>query len=424
MEKARFQLLSEDELAILADECNNKNTKRSTNTWLNVYKSWAVERNMKVQLEDYSPLELDVVLCQFYGEIRKKDGNNYEPDSLRVMQAGLHRYLVEKKYPKSIMDDVVFDKSIKTLEGKARLLRQNGMGKRPNASQAITRDEEDELWRCGKLGISNPVSLLHTIWFLNIQHFGQRGQQEHASVTIENFQRKTDESGLVYIEYFEPPTKTRQHGLHPNLRITNPKMFEIPGNEKCPVKIFDFYVSKRPSVLQKTGRFYLSPKSVFSNDVDEPWFKSVPIGKNKIATFMKEIISGTTIEKANKKITNHSGRKTVVKKMKAANIPETSIIKVTGHKTTEGLKSYDPGDQGEFKRMSDTIVIRPESFSAQPSPSLSLQHSRNTGTLSGHPEQVGHVFNNCTVTFNNIIQKNESRKRKRVIYSSESSQSQ
>ena len=41
--------------------------------------------------------------------------------------------------------DIVFDKSIKTLEGKARLLRQSGMSKRkrPNASQAIMRDEED-----------------------------------------------------------------------------------------------------------------------------------------------------------------------------------------------------------------------------------------------------------------------------------------
>ena len=62
MEKVRFQLLSEDELAKLAEECNNKNTKRGTNIWLNVYKCWAVERNTKVQLEDYSPLELDVVL--------------------------------------------------------------------------------------------------------------------------------------------------------------------------------------------------------------------------------------------------------------------------------------------------------------------------------------------------------------------------
>ncbi|XP_066935958.1 zinc finger MYM-type protein 3-like [Clytia hemisphaerica] len=370
---------------------------------------------MKVQLEEYSPPELDAVLCQFYGEVRKRDGDDYEPDSLRVMQAGLHRYLVENNYPKSIMDETVFNKSIKTLEGKARLLRQNGMGKRPNASQAITRDEEDELWRSGKLGISNPVSLLHTIWFLNIQHFGQRGQQEHASLNIENFQTKTDEeSGLVYIEYFEPPTKTRQHGLHPNPRVTNPKMFEIPDNERCPVRIFNFYASKHPSNLQNTGRFYLSPKSVYSKDVDEPWFKSVAVGKNKIATFMKEIISGTNIEKG-KKITNHSGRKLFVKKMKAANIPETSIIKITGHKTTEGLKSYDPGDQGEMKRMSDAIVARPKSASSHPSSS----------TITRNPEQVGHVFTNCTVTFNNIIQKNESsRKRKRVIYSSDSSQSQ
>ena len=62
---------------------------------------------MKIQLAEYNHPELDAVLCQFYGEVRKRDGNNYEPDSLRVMQAGLHRYLVEKKYPKSIMDDIV-----------------------------------------------------------------------------------------------------------------------------------------------------------------------------------------------------------------------------------------------------------------------------------------------------------------------------
>ena len=49
MEKVRFQLLSEDELTKLAEECKTKNTKRGTNTWLNVYKNWAVERNVQVQ---------------------------------------------------------------------------------------------------------------------------------------------------------------------------------------------------------------------------------------------------------------------------------------------------------------------------------------------------------------------------------------
>ena len=138
-----------------------------------------------------------------------------------------HRYLVEKKYPKSIFNDVEFDSSNKILEGKARQLRQAGMEKRPNASHAPTTVDENILWDPGKLGCSNPTALLHTIWYLNIQHFGQRGQQEHVSMTMENFLMKFDElSGKKYIEFLENPTKTRPHGLHHKPRVTNPKMFE------------------------------------------------------------------------------------------------------------------------------------------------------------------------------------------------------
>ena len=56
-----------------------------------------------------------------------------------------------------------------------------------------------------------------------------------------------------------------------------------------------------------------------------------------------------------KKITNHSGRKTLVKKLKAAQVPESSIIKVTGHTTEQGLRSYDPEDEGEYRGMSNII---------------------------------------------------------------------
>ena len=75
----RFQLLSEEDLAALSENSSNKNTKRSTNTWLNVYKNWASIRG-KSSLLDYEPNELDGILCQFYGEVRKKDGSDYEPE--------------------------------------------------------------------------------------------------------------------------------------------------------------------------------------------------------------------------------------------------------------------------------------------------------------------------------------------------------
>ena len=66
----------------------------------------------------------------------------YEPDSLRVMQSSLHRYLIEKGSSKNILKDQAFVKSRKILEGKAKLLREQAMGKKRNASSALeTKDE-------------------------------------------------------------------------------------------------------------------------------------------------------------------------------------------------------------------------------------------------------------------------------------------
>ena len=68
-------------------------------------------------MEEIVAESLDKVLSQFYGEIRKQDGREYEPDSLRVMQSSLYRHLSEKRYSKSILKDQVFNESRKILEG-------------------------------------------------------------------------------------------------------------------------------------------------------------------------------------------------------------------------------------------------------------------------------------------------------------------
>ncbi|XP_066934066.1 zinc finger MYM-type protein 3-like [Clytia hemisphaerica] len=220
------------------------------------------------------------------------------------MQAALHRHLVEQNYPKSIMSDLEFVNSRRVLEGKAKALREQGKGKKPNKSEPMIIEEEKMLWEAGKLGDSSPSSLVHTMWFLNVQHFGQRGQQEHSTMTIENFVRKIDEStGAVYIEFLENPTKTREGGLRPNQRVTNPKMFEFPSDRsRCPITLFEKYVSKRPAALKTTGRFYLSPKDDYIDSGQ--WYKQVPLGRNKIAGFMKSIIKDTSLEHSGKNLTN------------------------------------------------------------------------------------------------------------------------
>ena len=252
------------------------------------------------------------------------------------------------------------------------------------------------------------------MWYNNVQHFGQRGQQEHISMTMDNFLYKTDEtSGNKYIEFLEDPTKCRQSGLHHKPRVTNPKMFPT-GGMRCPVLLFDLYVSRRPLHLRNSGRFYLTPKRNFEHD--NIWYTCNPIGKNKIGSFMKDFIANTDVENSGKRLTNHSGRKTLVKKLKKADVPECSIIKVTGHKSTEGLKNYDPADQAEFKKMSNAISNE-VSFNLQ---SNSCSSNRKSTTESSN----SFVFENCNVTINNNqVVYNQEKKRNYVIYS-DSSQSQ
>ena len=245
------------------------------------------------------------------------------------------------------------------------------MGKKKNASKAIDSGEEDILWHYQTLGDSSFTSLVRTRWFLYTQHFGLRGCQEHTTIRVANFVVLRDINGRKYIEFSEDPSKTRQGGLHPNERASNPKMFAV-GRERCPVRLFKIYSSKPPDDLKNSGRFYLTPKQNFFQ-TDKIWYTKNPIGKNTFSN-TKALIAGTLLENCRKKLTNHSMRKTVAKKLKAANVPEPSIIKVTGHTNTRGLKSYDPGDQNEFREMSNALNLP----SASPSTLLSIERGEAT----------------------------------------------
>ena len=60
---------------------------------VNVINDWRHARGEERVLEDIPVEELDAVLCKFYTEVRRKDGKEYEPDNLAIMQASLDRHL-------------------------------------------------------------------------------------------------------------------------------------------------------------------------------------------------------------------------------------------------------------------------------------------------------------------------------------------
>ena len=141
----RFPTLPEEELANLRSTNQNQNTSKSTKTWLKVFNEWRVQRNEAKQLGDIPHQELEVILCPFFAEIRKKDVNEYEPESLALMQCLLDRHLKNCGQNYSILRNREFANSRQQLEAKARELRVRGYGKRKKASRASSEADEEFL---------------------------------------------------------------------------------------------------------------------------------------------------------------------------------------------------------------------------------------------------------------------------------------
>ena len=85
-------------------------------------------------------------------------------------------------------------------------------------------------------------------------------------------------------------------------------------------------------------------------------FKIQPMGKNKKKKdMMKSIVADTILESSDEKFTNHSVRKTVVSKLKKANVERSGIAKVTGHNNIQSLNDYDEANEDEQRQLSYAI---------------------------------------------------------------------
>ena len=85
---ARFPEISGHEIQQLAEKAVNKNTVKTTKTWIKVWKMWAESKGLKDDIVKYEAKQLDECLSRFFAEIRKSDGSDYEPDSLQSESKG------------------------------------------------------------------------------------------------------------------------------------------------------------------------------------------------------------------------------------------------------------------------------------------------------------------------------------------------
>ena len=156
------------------------------------------------------------------------------------------------------------------------------------------------------------------------------GATRASNMKVEDFCLQRDDDGIEYLTFAEGPTKTRQGGLKVKPRLVTSKMFATGIEERFPVMFFKVFLEKSPEEMKTTGPFYLS---VIDKPVSNVWFKKTPMGKNTIDSIMKKMkLNSPLIDLCpEKRITNHSARKTVVKKLKSSGISKCEIKNITGH---------------------------------------------------------------------------------------------
>ncbi|XP_078363476.1 uncharacterized protein KIAA1958-like [Oculina patagonica] len=323
--------LTDQEVDSFVEEQRNPRTVKKTNSDVSKFVKFIQEppRSEERSLTEIPPAELDNYLCHFILEIRKTDGEQYEPDSLTSFRNSIERHLSQQQYKYSLIESREFAKHREVLKAKRKELKGNGKGRKPNASNPLSKEDRVELFKRGFLGSHNPQSLQATIWLNNTLHFGMRSRQEHYDLKWGDVTEKTTLDGKVYLIMEERLSKGRDGavaGTHSD-RDFKPKMF-ASGEENCPVETYRVYRQRRPEpMLDKNSPFYLQP---IVNPKGEIWYKNQRLGINSLGKLLKEIGEKAGLNEE-KNIRNHSARKTMLNDLCEANVPSYRIIQLSGH---------------------------------------------------------------------------------------------
>ena len=423
----RFNEINEKDVDEFNETEENQNTKRKTELDVNLIHSYIASEagghvNRPPKMEELSPSQLDTYLSKFLLAVRKKNGEEYEPTTLRGFISSVERYLKKHRYCESVVTGQSFSRTRETLRSKQKQLKRDGKGNKPFEAASLTQEELEMLYSSGAFGCNSPQALINTLWYNNCLHFGLRGGKEQRDLKWGDVLLKKDTEGKEYLEYnTERQTKTRTGENPMNRRSVKPRMYEnlSAGPERNPVFLYKLYKAKRPeSYMDNNAPFYLGVNHSNASKADLPtlkWFKPQPMGVNKLNSLMKDCAQLAGIGK-DKRITNHSARKTLVQKLQDNNIPPTQIVQITGHKNLQSVNNYSSLREQQQQDISSILSSVPNvsnarsSLSSQetisfnlkqdainPSPSLFQGNSITGGTFNIHISSASSSASNTMI---------------------------
>ena len=320
----------------------NKNTVRGTNSAANKFEHYLQAKGCQTSMLNLDLESLDSYIAGWILDLRKADGQEFEPSSLTSYLANLNRYFNFKGKSKKIdiiKDKRTFELTHQTIKNRKRDLKRQGKGNLPNKASGLENDDEEKLWSHGCLGDGDPETLLHTIWYFTTKMLGFRGNHEARQLKWGDFEIIDHDNG-TYVQWSERETKTR-HGDENQqgaAREFAPKMFRNQERpDRCPIEYFKLFQSKRPaSMKMPESPFYLA---INYNRRSESamWYKKSPMGADRISHIMSRMAKKAGLVG---KFSNHSVRRTMCSQLIRSGFHPNLVSQLSGHRSVSSLARY------------------------------------------------------------------------------------
>ncbi|XP_056438115.1 zinc finger MYM-type protein 4-like [Gadus chalcogrammus] len=248
--------------------------------------------------------ELSYGLSRFAVELKRPNGEPYQPDSLFYLCLGIQQHLFENSRVENIFTDVFYGKFSMEI---TKLLKDF----KPSISDSgyiHSRVEEEYLWDCKQLGAYSPIVLLNTLLFFCSKFLGFTTVEQHHRLSFAHFMRcsrnNPDNTKTIVLRFYPPANIASSMKYPPSdtdataAKRSKPEeegMLDMQENQenplRCPVRLYEFYLSKcSETVKQRSNVFYLRPeRSCVPNS--PLWFSGTPLDDATLGGMLTRILS-------------------------------------------------------------------------------------------------------------------------------------
>ncbi len=316
-----------------------ENTKKRIASVLRLYNAWVTERNGSREfdkvLQDLLKLGKDQLcqtLCKFILEVRKETGEDYPKETLLDIVCNIQMYFHQHSRMFKFLSDPEFVSVKNTLDNCMKELTKQGKVRQKKAADPLTLQDQKKIWESEILGDKDLETLVNTVMFLLGTHLSLRAVQKHKNLKVDLVVIKYDPKlKLRFLEYKEVQSKNNQGGLHSIYQQQKcvPVYENVQKPERCAVKLFEQYLSRRPQFDPKCSRdLYL--RLLGKTPKTNIWYSCQPMGVHSISKVVKRMTEQAGLTG---NFSNHSCRATAPTLMYREGMDEQRICELTGHRS-------------------------------------------------------------------------------------------